>query len=94
MLQQRHEPSSNDILVFPEPGNLGREIPVGDVALRVLEAPGSNNQKITFAYPGAFLDFSFDPTHPRGSIHTQNTDMIRPHHLFGKAELFALSLFG
>ena len=85
-------PKNSEVVVLSQPVNLGREVPVQDVAFFILETPRDDDQDISFPDPGAFLDLALDPAHPFYTIRTTDLDMVRPHHQLGAPELFAVLL--
>jgi hypothetical protein len=78
---------SLDIPVSLQPFCLWFEVPVHDITLCILEAPGSNNQGIAFPDPSPFLHCSLDSAQAGDPINTPHTDVICPHHQFSACEL-------
>lgn len=93
ILSEKKYTKKSEIPVLTQPVCLGREVPVDDIALVVLKAPGRDDQNIPFPYPDAFFDLAFDPSHPGNTIVTPHPDMICPHHEIGKSELFICPFF-
>jgi len=84
----------SEITVLPQPVCLGREVPVDNIALVILEAPWSDNQDISFPDPDPLFDFALDPAHPGNSIIASHPDMICSHHEICKSKLFICPFFG
>ena len=66
-----------------QPFDLVTGVPVGNIALVVLEAPGDNNEDIPLANPDFFLDLPLDPAHPGDPVKTPHPDVVGTHHQFG-----------
>jgi len=84
----------SDIPVPPEPLNLGRQVPVQDIALLVLEGPRGHDQDIPFPYPDPFLYLPLDPAHPGYAVIAPDTDVVCPHHQLCRGELLAIPFLG
>jgi hypothetical protein len=84
----------SEITVLPQPVRLGREVPVDNIALVILEAPGSDDQDIPFPDPDPLFDLALDPAHPGNPVIASHPDMICPHHEICKSKLFICPFFG
>jgi hypothetical protein len=85
-----YQGGDSDVPVPPEPFHLGRQVPVQDIALFVLEGPWGHDQDIPFPYPDSLLDLSLDPAHARHPVVAPDTDMVCPHHQLCRGELLAI----
>ena len=83
----------SEIPVPPEPVDLGRHVPVYDIALLVLETPRRDDHDVTLADPGALLDLALDTSHSGHAVEASYTDMVCSHHQFGRCELLVVPLF-
>jgi hypothetical protein len=81
---------SLNVPVSLQPFRLWFEVPVHNITLGILEAPGSNNQGIAFPNPGPFLHGSLDSAHARDPVKTPHTDVICPHHQVSTGELLVI----
>jgi hypothetical protein len=84
----------SEIPVLPQPVCLRREVPVDNIALVILKAPGSDDQDVPFPDPDAFFDLALDPPHTGNAVITPHPDMICPHHEVCKSKLFIRPFFG
>lgn len=94
MISLQELEKSSEVPVLSQPVRLRREIPVDDIALVILEAPGSDDQDIPFPDPDPFFDFALNPAHPGHPIITPDPDMICPHHQIRERKLFICPFFG
>ncbi len=85
-------PNTLQIPVPSQPLNLGTGVPVDDVALVVLEAPGDDDEDVPFANPDLLLDLALDPAHPVDAVKTPHPDMIGAHHQFSAGKDLAVPL--
>jgi hypothetical protein len=84
----------SEVPVLPQPVHLGRQVPVDNIALVVLETPRDHNQGIPFPDPDALLDLSLDPPHTRDPIETAHPDMVCPHHQVGGTKHLVVPFLG
>jgi hypothetical protein len=78
--------------VPPEPLNLRSRVPVNDIALVVLEAPGDNDKDVPLPDPDFLLDLTLDPAHPGDPVKAPYPDMIGAHHQFGAGKYLPVPL--
>src|SRR5512136_83813 len=77
----------SDVPVPTEPLHLGRQVPVQDIALLVLEGPGGDDQDVPLPDPDSLLDLPLDPPHPGDPVVTPHPDMVGPHHQLRRGKL-------
>jgi hypothetical protein len=84
----------SDVMVLTEPLDLRRQVAVQNIAFFILETPWNHDKRISFTYPGSFLDLSFDPSHPGDTIDASDSDMIRPEQGIRRSELLFIPSLG
>src|SRR5271157_2213388 len=80
---KKHREKRLQVPVLPQPVHLGREIPVDNIALVVLETPRDYNQGISFPDPDALFYLPFDPSHPGDPVKTSHPYVVCSHHQIG-----------
>lgn len=80
----------SEIPVPAQPLDLRTGVPVHNIALFILEAPGYDDKDIPFANPDLLLNLPLDPAHPGNPVVTPDPYMIRSHHEFGTSEHLAV----
>jgi len=75
-----------------QPLHLRTGVPVGNIALVVLEAPGDDDEDISLTNPDLLLDLSLDPSHPGYPVKAPHPDMVCAHHEFGTGKYLAVPL--
>lgn len=84
----------SDVMVLTEPLDLRRQVAVQDIAFLILETPWNHDQRISFTYPGSFLDLPFDPSHPGDTIDASDPDMICPEQCISRGKLLFIPSLG
>ncbi len=81
--RKKHREKRLQVPVLPQPVHLGREIPVDNIALVVLETPRDYNQGIPCPYPDALFYLPFDPSHSGDPVKTSHPYVVCSHHQIG-----------